>query len=134
MLYLQSVHHIAFNCQDVVKTATFFKEILELPISLENVQEDQPIYFQVGSTTRLGLHPREDKGKNGAGQIDHLAFSVATRAELDYLVDKLEARNICYRGPIERATSYNLYFETPDGHHLEVRVDKDENDEHDEEI
>ncbi|MFP3514123.1 VOC family protein, partial [Peribacillus sp. SIMBA_075] len=25
--------------------------------------------------------------------------------------------------------SYNLYFETPDGHHLEVRLDKDEFDE-----
>lgn len=129
MFHLQGVHHIALNCRDVLKVARFFKEILEVPISLENIAEGEPIYFEVGSFTRVGLHPHEADGRNGSGQVDHIAFSVASRAELDMLVDKLEAENICYRGPIERPASYSLYFETPDGHHLEVRLDKDELDE-----
>ncbi|MFM1653732.1 VOC family protein [Brevibacillus sp. B_LB10_24] len=128
MLHLQRVHHIALNCRDVMKVAVFFKEILEVPIDLSQVSETDPLYFQVGQETRIGLHPYSSEGQNGIGQVDHIAFSVASRAELDYLVDKLEAENICYRGPIERPQSYNLYFETPDGHHLEVRLDKDEND------
>lgn len=129
MLYLQGIHHIALNCRNVREVAQFFKEILEVPLSLDDLAEGEPFYFFIGSHTRIGLHPREEMGKNGVGQVDHLAFSVASRAELDYLVDKLEERNICYRGPIEREASFNLYFETPDGHHLEVRVEKDENDE-----
>ncbi|WP_126428494.1 VOC family protein [Brevibacillus marinus] len=129
MLYLQGVHHIALNCRDPLKTAEFFKEILEVPIALEEVDERQPIYFMLGTHTRIGLHQSDAAGQNGIGQVDHIAFSVATRAEIDYLVDKLEVQNIPYRGPIERPTSYNLYFETPDGHHLEVRVEKDEQDE-----
>ncbi len=128
MLQLQGVHHIALNCQDVMSVARFFKEILEVPLSLENITEGNPVYFHLGPHTRIGLHSVANAGNNGSGQVDHIAFSVATRDELDYLVDKLEGENICYRGPIERPTSYNLYFETPDGHHLEVRLDKDEND------
>jgi len=130
MFHLKAVHHIALNCSDVVKVARFFKDILEVPIPEENMTEGAPVYFQIGSYTRIGLHPHGgEAGKGGVGQVDHLAFSVQSRAELDYLVDKLEAENICYRGPITQPTSYNLYFETPDGHHLEVRLDKDEFDE-----
>lgn len=131
MLFLQGVHHIALNCRNPLKTAAFFRDILEVPISLDEVDEGQPIYFMLGAHTRIGLHQADAGGQNGAGQVDHVAFSVATRAEIDYLVDKLEVQNIPYRGPIERPTSYNLYFETPDGHHLEVRVEKDEQDEED---
>ncbi|CAM5782506.1 MULTISPECIES: VOC family protein [Brevibacillus] len=130
MFHLKGVHHIALNCQDVVKVARFFKDILEVPIPEEDIEEGAPIYFQIGTYTRIGLHAYEgEEGKNGVGQVDHIAFSLTSRAELDYLVDKLEAENICYRGPITRPTSFNLYFETPDGHHLEVRLDKDELDE-----
>lgn len=126
----EGVHHIALNCSDVVKVARFFKDILEVPIPEENMVEGAPVYFQIGTYTRIGLHPHGGaEGKGGVGQVDHLAFSVTSRAELDYLVDKLEAENICYRGPITQPTSFNLYFETPDGHHLEVRLDKDEFDE-----
>ncbi|WP_425622617.1 VOC family protein [Brevibacillus borstelensis] len=130
MFHLKGVHHIALNCQDVVKVARFFKDILEVPIPEEDIEEGAPIYFQIGTYTRIGLHAYEgEEGKNGVGQVDHIAFFLTSRAELDYLVDKLEAENICYRGPITRPTSFNLYFETPDGHHLEVRLDKDELDE-----
>ncbi|MFS0553567.1 VOC family protein [Brevibacillus sp. 179-C9.3 HS] len=130
MFHLKAVHHIALNCSDVVKVARFFKDILEVPIPEENMTEGAPVYFQIGTYTRIGLHPHGGaEGKGGVGQVDHLAFSVQSRAELDYLVDKLEAENICYRGPITQPTSYNVYFETPDGHHLEVRLDKDEFDE-----
>ncbi len=128
MLQLQGVHHIALNCRNVRKVAQFFKDILEVPVDLDGIIDGQPVYFHVGSHTRIGLHPREEDGANGAGQVDHIAFTVGTRDELDYLVDKLEAENIGYRGPIERPTSFNLYFETPDGHHLEVRLDRDEQD------
>ncbi|NGQ95257.1 VOC family protein [Brevibacillus sp. SYP-B805] len=126
MFYLKGVHHIALNCRDVMRVARFFAEILEVPVPLEKAVEGEPIYFMVGPQTRIGLHPAKEEGRNGIGQMDHIAFSVSTRAELDYLVDKLEAENICYRGPIERPESFNLYFETPEGHHLEVRLDKDE--------
>ncbi|QQE75172.1 VOC family protein [Brevibacillus composti] len=132
MFHLKGVHHIALNCRDVVKVARFFKDILEVPIPEADIEEGAPIYFQIGTYTRIGLHPYAgDDGKNGIGQVDHISFSVTSRAELDYLVDKLEAENICYRGPITRPASFNLYFETPDGHHLEVRLDKDELDEQD---
>jgi|GEM_PF-602709 len=129
MFHLKGVHHIALHCRDVVKVARFFKEILEVEIPLENLSPGAPVYFQIGTNTRIGLHPYDgEDGRNGAGQVDHIAFSISSREELDYLVDKLEAENICYRGPIERPESYNVYFETPDGHHLEVRYDKDELD------
>ncbi|WP_400162630.1 VOC family protein [Brevibacillus sp. TJ4] len=133
MFHLKDVHHIALNCSDVVKIARFFKDILEVPIPEENIVEGEHVYFQIGTYTRIGLHPYGgEPGKGGVGMVDHIAFSVTSRAELDYLVDKLEAENICYRGPINRPTSFNLYFETPDGHQLEVRLDKDELDEFDE--
>ncbi|WP_134684200.1 VOC family protein [Brevibacillus migulae] len=128
MFRLNGVHHIALNCRDVMKVARFFQEILELPIQLDQIVEGEPLYFTVGTQTRIGLHAAKEEGRNGIGQVDHIAFSVSTRDELDYLVDKLEVENICYRGPIERPTSFNLYFETPEGHHLEVRLDKDEFD------
>jgi glyoxylase I family protein len=128
MFHLNGVHHIALNCRDVMKVARFFQEILEVPISLKQIAEGEPVYFFVGTQTRIGLHPAKEEGRNGIGQVDHIAFSVSTRAELDYLVDKLEAENICYRGPIERTGSFHLYFESPEGHHLEVRLDKDEFD------
>lgn len=134
MFHLKGVHHIALHCSDVVKIARFFKDILEVPIPDESIVEGEPVYFQIGTYTRIGLHPHGgERGKGGVGMVDHIAFSVTSRAELDYLVDKLEAENICYRGPIARPTSFHLYFETPDGHQLEVRLDKDEFDEFDEE-
>lgn len=129
MFNLRGVHHIALNCRNVMKVAHFFQDILEIPIDLDQIEEGTPVYFHVGNYTRIGLHHWEDDGKNGVGQVDHVAFSIGTRDELDYLVDKLEENNICYRGPIERPMSFNLYFETPDGHHLEVRLDRDEHDE-----
>ena len=133
MFHLKGVHHIALNCSDVVKIARFFKDILEVPIPEESIVEGEPVYFQIGTNTRLGLHPHGgEPGRGGVGMVDHIAFSVTSRAELDYLVDKLEAENICYRGPIARPESFNLYFETPDGHQLEVRLDTDEFDDFDE--
>jgi glyoxylase I family protein len=132
MFHLKGVHHIALNCRDVVKVARFFKDVLEVPIPEEHLTEGAPIYFQIGSYTRIGLHPYTgDEERNGVGQVDHIAFTITSRAELDYLVDKLEAENICYRGPIARPESFNVYFETPEGHHLEVRLDKDEFDDYD---
>ncbi|WP_232696750.1 VOC family protein [Brevibacillus daliensis] len=128
MLQLQGVHHIALSCRNMITVARFFQEVLEVPLSLERTDEEQPIYFHVGPYTRIGLHPASKELPSNSGHVDHIAFAVATRDELDYLVDKLEAENICYRGPLERPNSYNLYFETPDGHHLEIRLAKDETD------
>jgi len=127
MFHLKGVHHIALNCRDVMKVARFFQDILEVPLPLEG-KEKGPIYFMVGSQVRIGLHPAEREGQNGIGQVDHIAFSITTKDELDYLVDKLEAENICYRGPIESPQSFNVYFTTPEGHQLEVRLDKEEGD------
>jgi glyoxylase I family protein len=124
----QGSRHVSLVCRDVKKAARFFAEILEVPVDWERAEPDQPASFSIGPHTRIELYPSDRKGQTVSGQADPIALVVATRAELDYLVDKLEQYNVCYRGPVEQDESFHLYFETPDGHPLEVRLHKDEHD------
>lgn len=118
---ITGLHHVALSVADLDAAASWYERVFELePV----VDESSPgrrarVYRLGGTTSMLGLV--EHGGNDGAAfsptrtGLDHAAFAVAERADLDAWAARLDDLGIEHSGPIEIPLGAILNFRDPGG-------------------
>jgi glyoxylase I family protein len=136
-----SVHHIRVAVTDVERSKAFYTEVLgfevaaDAPPPPEDEHHDIVLDALQGGVVLMhqgmffGLRPVDDERTRAADRfdpfrvgLDHLSFSVPTRADLDAAVKLLDERGIEH-GPIRDLVPFGislLAFFDPDGIALEL--------------
>ncbi len=93
-----SVHHVALTVSDVVRSAQFYIDLL----GFQKLLDFGPRILVGNGSVIIGLTPPPDPGQAIQGDrfnenrlgLDHLSFSVASRAELDDAVRLLDEHSV----------------------------------------
>jgi catechol 2,3-dioxygenase-like lactoylglutathione lyase family enzyme len=130
------VHHLRLTVTDIERSRAFYTELLDFQVAVASPPPDDPqapAVFKVlfggvvmmKDNLLLGLRPvaavgdRFDEDRVG---LDHLSFSVASRAELDDAVRLFDEKGVPH-GPITPLPSFGIQilpFRDPDNIQLEL--------------
>lgn len=118
-------HHVALTVSDVERSAEWYRGLLGMQVVLSHDGED--VKFRVLADPRSGwvLGVRQYPARPGDSfdefrtGLDHLAFGVATRAELEDWERELSARGIPFTPVAETPAGLMIVFRDPDNIQLE---------------
>jgi glyoxylase I family protein len=127
-----SVAHIRLTVTDIARSRKFYESVFNWPINLEVPEgADEAtreklaflfggVIYNVGES-RIGLRPgaddRFDEDRTG---LDHIAFRVASKAELDDAASHLDSLGISHEPIKDIGVMYLLEFRDPDNIALEI--------------
>jgi glyoxylase I family protein len=122
---ITGAHHLALTVQDVERSARWYTDLLGLVTVLEG--GDDSVAFKVlahpGCGWVMGLRKYRDGSADAFDEmrtgLDHLAFGVADRAELEAWQAELARRSISYSPIAETPIGTVVVFRDPDGIQLE---------------
>lgn len=123
------LHHITLVCSDARRTVDFYTRVLGQRFIKKTVNFDDPgsyhLYFgnqtaEPGSAITFFEWPQAPKGAPGIGGTHHFALQVADRAGLLKWKRRLTDLGLTVKGPYDRQYFQSIYFDDPDGVHLEI--------------
>jgi glyoxylase I family protein len=131
-----SIAHVRLTVTDIARSRQFYESVFGWPVLLE-VPADaddatrQRLGFLFGGviylvgTSLIGLRPvaNDTFHENRCG-LDHLAFQVSSRAELDDAAKHLDGLGIAHEPVKDIGPSYILEFRDPDNIALELTTPK----------
>ena len=118
-------HHIALTVSDADRSAEWYCSLLNMQVALKGDGED--VKFRVLADPESGwvlgvrqyhAHPADGFVEFRTG-LDHLAFGVATRAELEDWEQELSSRGITFTPIAETPIGSVIVFRDPDNIQLE---------------
>ncbi|WP_158017756.1 VOC family protein [Mycobacterium basiliense] len=131
-----SVAHVRLTVTDIERSRQFYESVFNWPVLIElpeNADEAMRkqlsflfggVIYDLGGTL-LGLRPvgndRFDENRTG---LDHLAFRVGSKAELDAAVVHLDELGIAHEQVKDIGPVYILEFRDPDNIALELSAPK----------
>ena len=130
------IHHLRLTVTDLERSRQFYTGLLGFDVAVESPPDDDPAAAEtfkvlfggivmVRGTLLMGLRPmaptgdRFDPDRVG---LDHLSFSLDSRAELERAAESLDEAGVPH-GQITNLASFGidvLSFEDPDGLQLEL--------------
>ncbi len=130
------IHHLRLTVTDVERSREFYTQLLGFEVAVESPPAGDPsaaeafkVLFGGVVMARgnliMGLRPMAPSGDRFDPDrvgLDHLSFSVASRAELDQAIRLFDERGVAH-GQITRLPGFAidvLPFEDPDGVQLEL--------------
>ena len=116
ILPISGVYEVGIRVRDLVKSETFYREILDLDVGIRD--DDRGLVFLRAGGQAGMLVLQEDKG---TWPIQHFAFTVAAE-DIETAANLLVQRGVSIDGPIyhEWMPAKSVYFSDPDGHKLEL--------------
>lgn len=135
-LAIGPIHHLRLTVTDIQRSREFYTGVLGFQVAVESPPPDDPTaeaaykvlwggIVMASGNLLLGLRPVASSGdrfdENRVG-LDHLSFSVASRAELEQAAQLFDARGIPH-GEITRLAGFGidiLPFRDPDNIELEL--------------
>jgi catechol 2,3-dioxygenase-like lactoylglutathione lyase family enzyme len=126
---LRGLHHITLISRDLVRTTSFYRDVLGLALLQEGVNDDDPDarHFWFGDPggspgTLLSFleYPSLPAGVVGAGSTHHLAFAVSSTEELDAWREYLRAHGVECTDVFDRGRLRSIYLRDPDAHIIEI--------------
>ncbi len=122
---ISGAHHLALTVTDVERSAAWYRDLLDLVEVLSG--SDDSVSFRVlahpGSGWVMGVRQYAAGSGDGFDELrtglDHLAFGVATRSELDAWENELQRRGITYTPAAETPIGTVVVFRDPDNIQLE---------------
>jgi catechol 2,3-dioxygenase-like lactoylglutathione lyase family enzyme len=138
MALLQRIHHVAYRCRDAKQTVEWYREHLGMDFVLAIAENNVPstgapdpymhVFLDAGQGNVLAFFelpnsPPMGRDGNTPDWVQHIAFKVASMADLLAAKAKLQAAGIEVVGPTEHTIFKSIYFFDPNGHRLELAVD-----------
>jgi len=127
---LSRIDHLACITPDLTATTRFYRDLLGMELSLGIGHDGFRHYFFRSGTNYIAFFAydgasamtKKFHGNRTSDPIgfDHVAFTVASRAELFAWKDKLEAAGVEVTGPIDHGVFWSLYFFDPNNIPLEI--------------
>lgn len=136
---LKRIHHVAYRCNDAKETVDFYREALGMRFMLAFAENEVPstgapdpymhVFLDAGMGNVLAFFelpnaPRMGKDPATPDWVQHIAFEVPTREELDAAKMRLDAMGLDVLGPVDHGLFDSIYFFDPNGHRLELACNK----------
>ncbi|MEA2461294.1 MAG: glyoxylase family protein [Actinomycetota bacterium] len=126
MPQLSGVSHVAFTVTDLDRSRAWYADVLDWQLLMEG--EDKGIRYVVGvlpdANVILGLRQHEggtgDEFHPGRTGLDHVAFSVTSRAALDEWKAAFDEKGVRYSDIQDVPYGHCLNFKDPDNIALEI--------------
>jgi glyoxylase I family protein len=122
---ITGAHHLALTVTDVGRSRAWYVDLLDMQVALEGA--DEQVSFVVLAHACgwiIGLrqyhgkpHVRFDEFHTG---LDHVAFTVGSRAELEAWVPELERRGVTFSPIAETPIGAVIVLRDPDNIQLEL--------------
>ena len=119
-------HHVALSVRDLEVSSAWYERVFDLDIVMDEDGEARAarVYRLARTETMFGVvqHGANDGAPFGPERtgLDHLAFDVATRADVDAWATRLDLLGIAHSGAIDVPTGAILNFADPDGIQLSI--------------
>lgn len=130
--------HVRLTVTDIARSRAFYEQVFGFPVAYEAPPEhaDQAtkdalgflfggVIYSFGNGELLGLRPVAPGGdtfdEDRVG-LDHLAFRLSSRADLDAAVTILDELGVAHAGPKDLGQMSILEFRDPDGVALELNA------------
>jgi catechol 2,3-dioxygenase-like lactoylglutathione lyase family enzyme len=134
MVQYQGIHHLAMATNDMEKTVRFYRDILGMPLVATTGDRARGRYrhyfFQLGPQQTIAFfewpgmleefHKPAGMPARGRMQFDHVAFGVASVAELEKLRYALQDKGVEVTEVIDHGFCQSIYFTDPNGIALEA--------------
>ena len=132
---VKRIHHVAYRCNDAKETVDFYRTHLGMAFQLAFAENAVPstgepdpymhVFLDAGGGNVLAFFelpnsPPMGKDPNTPAWVQHIAFEVATGAELDAAKERLEGAGLEVLGPVDHGIFDSIYFFDPNGHRLEL--------------
>ncbi len=131
---LPGLHHITALASDIIRTSTFYQDVLGLRVVKRTVNFDDPqaphYYYAAhdghpGSViSYFGYGGRMQRARIGTGLTHHFALEVASdEAQLAWR-ERLQRAGLRPTPVLDRCYFRSIYFQDPDGHIVEIATTK----------
>lgn len=127
-LPLTGIHHVALNVRDLDRAEQFYTEVLGFSVTHRFSTGLRHLMMFTGNAhialfeaPELELDSALDRLSEQGYQ--HLAFGIAPEA-FDPMVASLKKQVDSVEGPVQRGQGRSVYFNDPDGNHLEIHYDE----------
>ena len=126
MAAINGGHHIAFTVSDADRSAQWYADLLGMQVVLDGA--DDTVKFRVlahpASGWVIGVreypgHPDGEFSEFRTG-LDHFAFAVSSRAELDDWEEQLRSKGVPFTPAAETPIGTVVVFRDPDNIQLEL--------------
>jgi glyoxylase I family protein len=131
-----SIAHVRLTVTDIARSREFYESVFGWPVALEVPENADDatrealgflfggVVYHIGDSL-VGLRPvATDRFDEDRAGLDHLAFRVASRAELDDAAAHLADLGITHEPVKDIGPSYILEFRDPDNIALELTAPK----------
>lgn len=136
---IDRIHHVAYRCRDARETVLWYQKYLNMDFVLAIAENEVPstkdpdpymhvfldagqgnilAFFELPTRTEMGRDP------NTPVWVQHIAFKVPSHEAMNAVRAKLEADGIDVIGPTDHTLFDSIYFFDPNGHRIELAVDK----------
>ena len=128
--------HVRLTVTDIARSRSFYDSVFGLPVAFElpadaDEATREQLSFLYGGViyalgdSLLGLRPvADDHFSEDRVGLDHVAFVVASRAELDEAASMLDGLGVTHAGIKDIGAGYILEFRDPDNIALELFAPK----------
>lgn len=131
-----SIAHVRLTVTDIERSRQFYESVFDWPVLIEapeNADEATRrrlgflfggVIYDMGGGL-LGLRPvADDRFDENRSGLDHIAFRVGSKAELDSAAEHLDELGIAHEPIKDIGPSYILEFRDPDNIALELTAPK----------
>ncbi len=128
-MQLNGIHHIALNVRNLERAEAFYTGVLGFTVMARISKGLRHIMVDTGNSA-VALFEAPDLDTESSIDLmsetgyEHFAFR-ADKDQFDTIVQELKGKIDNVEGPVKRGDGTSVYFNDPDGNHLEIHCDND---------
>ncbi len=125
---INGIHHVALNVKDLDRAEKFYTEVMGFTVTHKfSTGLRHSMVFTGNSHLALFEAPELETDqaidKLSEDGYQHLAFGTSPE-EFESVVARLKEQVAEVEGPVKRGPGQSVYFNDPDGNHLEIHFDE----------